>query len=430
MQSFQYSAFNPYAAPGAFSGPPPGMLAHTAVSSTAPSNYLGQAGNGATVPPGGSSTTGGAPGSSSNNTVSAAWAKQLEYAQISRQSGSPHHHARAAQLLSRGHSTAALAIIDPKEKDPLKQQQQPKSPVAAANKQHKRGESAHMLVHSDSSVVPKKTSDSPDANSTTADTWSTLDMGGLSLKSLAPALCAYTFLTALYIPHNHLTSLPPNLSSLKALVRLDASANKLTAVPPELGTLVHLRDFFLFDNQITTLPPELGTLHCLEVLGIEGNPLQESLRSIAEKDGTSALIAFLRDSCPVPLPPPDREWVSVDPEADDADHPAHDSFTVLCYNILCEKAATGVVYGYTPSWALAWEYRRDLVLQDLSAYNADIVALQVRLSSFQADHSFSDQLRGSFSRKLTSINIKSTSCTTFSSRTMKASTGLALALAP
>lgn len=54
-----------------------------------------------------------------------------------------------------------------------------------------------------------------------------------------------------------------------------------------------------------------------------------------------------------------------------------DAFTVFCYNILAEKYATPQMYGYTPSWALAWEYRKELILQEVLAYSADVVCLQV-----------------------------------------------------
>jgi CCR4-NOT transcription complex subunit 6 len=50
---------------------------------------------------------------------------------------------------------------------------------------------------------------------------------------------------------------------------------------------------------------------------------------------------------------------------------------MFCYNILAEKYATPQMYGYTPSWALAWEYRKELILQEVLAYSADIICLQV-----------------------------------------------------
>lgn len=52
---------------------------------------------------------------------------------------------------------------------------------------------------------------------------------------------------------------------------------------------------------------------------------------------------------------------------------------MFCYNILADPYATPQMYGYTPSWALTWEYRKELILQEILAYSADIICLQVRL---------------------------------------------------
>lgn len=30
----------------------------------------------------------------------------------------------------------------------------------------------------------------------------------------------------------------------------------------------------------------------------------------------------------------------------------------MCYNVLCDKYATRQMYGYCPSWALNWDYRK------------------------------------------------------------------------
>lgn len=212
----------------------------------------------------------------------------------------------------------------------------------------------------------------------TTTTWTTIDMGGMNLKNLSPALFRYDFLTTLYIPHNALAELPPLICKLSNLTLLDASSNKLTSLPAELGLLTHLRELFLFDNHLTNLPPQLGTLYLLETLGVEGNPLPDTLRSLVEKDGTSALISYLRDSCPVPPPPPERAWLTIEPDAlpSSADKRPEDSFSLLCYNILCDKYATSQMYGYTPSWALSWEYRKELILQEVLNYGSDIVCLQ------------------------------------------------------
>jgi len=52
-------------------------------------------------------------------------------------------------------------------------------------------------------------------------------------------------------------------------------------------------------------------------------------------------------------------------------------FTVYCLNVLTQKFATSDQYQYCPSWALAWDYRKNLILQDILQQSADIVCLQV-----------------------------------------------------
>jgi hypothetical protein len=54
-------------------------------------------------------------------------------------------------------------------------------------------------------------------------------------------------------------------------------------------------------------------------------------------------------------------------------------FTVMCYNVLCDKYATRQMYGYCPSWALEWEYRKKGILDEIRHYAADIISLQVRM---------------------------------------------------
>nr|CAD7459965.1 unnamed protein product [Timema tahoe] len=58
-------------------------------------------------------------------------------------------------------------------------------------------------------------------------------------------------------------------------------------------------------------------------------------------------------------------------------------FTVMCYNVLCDKYATRQMYGYCPSWALTWEYRKKGILDEIRHYSADIISLQeVETSQF------------------------------------------------
>lgn len=50
---------------------------------------------------------------------------------------------------------------------------------------------------------------------------------------------------------------------------------------------------------------------------------------------------------------------------------------MMCYNVLCDKYATRQMYGYCPSWALSWEYRKKGILDEIRHYSADIISLQV-----------------------------------------------------
>lgn len=295
--------------------------------------------------------------------------------QISRQSSSPHHHARAAALAARSATSAAVAIQDP-TKGTMH------IPQTAANGLHLSSKKEAQSEETSGVNGELGTGGKNGRGEDEKQSWTTIDMGGLGLRNLAKEVYRYDFLTSLFINHNGLTTLSPDILQLKKLSILDASGNKLVSLPAELGMLVGLKELFLFDNQLVNLPPELGTLHNLELLGIEGNPMAENIRSLAQREGTQAVIAYLRDSCPVPLPPPEREWISIEP---DLGPPRHDSegpeapaesFNVLCYNILCEKYATQQLYGYTPSWALAWDYRKEFILQEVMSYGADICCLQ------------------------------------------------------
>ena len=70
-------------------------------------------------------------------------------------------------------------------------------------------------------------------------------------------------------------------------------------------------------------------------------------------------------------PPNPREWHVLDDGSS-----ATETLSVVSYNILCHKYATAAQYAYTPSRARAWEYRSNLILQELQDYDADFVCLQ------------------------------------------------------
>ena len=77
-------------------------------------------------------------------------------------------------------------------------------------------------------------------------------------------------------------------------------------IPPEIGMLVNMKQLLLFDNKINTLPYEMGSMFQLEMLGIEGNPLQEDLKQEIMQNGTKALITHLRENAPGEHPATDN----------------------------------------------------------------------------------------------------------------------------
>uniref|UniRef100_A0A673M512 poly(A)-specific ribonuclease n=1 Tax=Sinocyclocheilus rhinocerous TaxID=307959 RepID=A0A673M512_9TELE len=194
--------------------------------------------------------------------------------------------------------------------------------------------------------------------------WAELEIVG-KVRSLSSALWSLTHLTALHISDNSLSRIPPDIAKLHNLVYLDLSSNKIRSLPAELGNLVNLRELLLNNNQLRVLPFELGKLFQLQTLSLKGNPLaQEILNLYQEPDGTRRLLNYLLDNLAgtkrgeltlVQLPP---------------------LFSVMCYNVLCDKYATRQLYGYCPSWALHWDYRKKSIMQEILNCSADIISLQ------------------------------------------------------
>lgn len=128
--------------------------------------------------------------------------------------------------------------------------------------------------------------------------WNNMDMSGQGVRNLSLPLFSYTFLRELYIASNKLTEIPASIGQLRHLSLLDASNNQLRSLPPELGLCVFLKHLLLFDNQIEHLPTELGSLYQLEMLGIEGNPLNMEAKQEIMERGTKSLIHQLRETAP------------------------------------------------------------------------------------------------------------------------------------
>ncbi|KAL1910552.1 Glucose-repressible alcohol dehydrogenase transcriptional effector [Sporothrix stenoceras] len=202
--------------------------------------------------------------------------------------------------------------------------------------------------------------------------WHNLDLSGQGLRALSPQLFCYEFLQELYISSNKLTVLPAAIGSLRQLRILEASHNQISELPPELGMCTFLKQLLLFNNNIRTLPCEIGSLHMLETLGIEGNPLDPELKKEIMEKGTKSLITYLREQSPIPLPPNDRKLVVVQEDVSSS----LERVKVFSWNILGERYATSQMYGYTPSGALAWDYRKEKILEEIRHRDADFLSLQ------------------------------------------------------
>ena len=55
-------------------------------------------------------------------------------------------------------------------------------------------------------------------------------------------------------------------------------------------------------------------------------------------------------------------------------------FSLMCYNVLCDKYCSRQIYGYSPRWSLRWDHRQRLILDEICNCNADVVCLQVKMS--------------------------------------------------
>jgi len=133
-----------------------------------------------------------------------------------------------------------------------------------------------------------------------------------------------------------------------------------------------LKTLLLFDNQIHELPYELGSLFQLDMLGINGNPLNATMKQEIMERGTKSLINTLLEEAPVPIPPAPRQPIIIQEDVSES----LERVKVFSWNILCEKYATTTVYGYTPTGALAWDYRKGRILQEIRDRDADILCLQ------------------------------------------------------
>ncbi|XP_063719789.1 CCR4-NOT transcription complex subunit 6-like isoform X2 [Symsagittifera roscoffensis] len=203
-----------------------------------------------------------------------------------------------------------------------------------------------------------------------------LEITGM-VRNLSPYLWTRSFcdITRLVVKSNQLTKVPSEITNLKRLTHLDLSHNMLRSLPPEIGDLVTLKELLLRHNYLRLLPYELGKLFNLQVLNLDENPMAPEVSQLySDPRNVQKLLSFMLDKLPEPQrTAPQRQWKSLQ-EVDQS--AVSYIFTIMTYNILAENYATRSQYGYCPSWALSWSYRKDLILKEIIRNQADIICLQ------------------------------------------------------
>jgi internalin A len=101
----------------------------------------------------------------------------------------------------------------------------------------------------------------------------TLDLSGLSLKTLPPEIGQLNVLNELYIQDNYLTMLPAEIGKLPILTCLYLYNNRLTKFPLQICQLSKLTELYIGENNIAELPPDIGELTALEKLYLYRNKL-------------------------------------------------------------------------------------------------------------------------------------------------------------
>jgi len=213
-----------------------------------------------------------------------------------------------------------------------------------------------------------------DAPGPAAQRWEMLDLTGMSLNSVAPAIARFTNVTSLFLSYNPgLGALPEAILQMRQLRCLHAASCGLSALPAAIDRLVELRELDVSNNAIRTLPLELGRLWRLLHLNVDGNPLEFPAPSVVA-GGPLLIVEYLRDRLSLPPPPPKRAWRMC--EQLSPDDIARPLLRVMTFNVLAESYGTPEQYAYCPSWALGWEFRQKKILDEIAISNADVVCLQ------------------------------------------------------
>ncbi|PSS30098.1 Plant intracellular Ras-group-related LRR protein [Actinidia chinensis var. chinensis] len=117
-----------------------------------------------------------------------------------------------------------------------------------------------------------------------------------NVRQLPTTMSSLSNLRELNVSFNELESLPESLCFASTIVKINVSNNfaDLQFLPRSIGNLELLEELDISNNQIRILPDSFRSLLRLRVLNVEGNPLEEPPRSIADM-GAQAVVQYMAE---------------------------------------------------------------------------------------------------------------------------------------
>jgi hypothetical protein len=101
-----------------------------------------------------------------------------------------------------------------------------------------------------------------------------LNLSNNRLRWLPRELGQLSRLEVLAVDDNYLESVPAELGDLVRLDTLNLSGNRIRSLPAEIGDLINVRRVDLDNNLLNELPVQFGNLRNLEMLSLRGNLLR------------------------------------------------------------------------------------------------------------------------------------------------------------
>jgi len=84
----------------------------------------------------------------------------------------------------------------------------------------------------------------------------------------------------------------------------------------------------------------------------------------------------------VKLPPVLRRMIPI-PETSHFEDKVQQELRIMSYNMLAQQLIKRNLFSFCSNRSLKWNYRSEKLVEQIVSYNADIVCLQVRSSSFK-----------------------------------------------